>query len=627
MSLSWRIQSIFDNRSQKSIPSAGGGLGATVIKSTRGSKKPVYFGQGETAKILNIFGVPTADNPELLEAIEYNKSYPMYISSPSNLGKSAAIVFGPSGSLNLGDAINTEVTNDLSNLSLFSKLISISDVSFAGVLGHDDTDILKTVADTTATLDTFNISIDGVDETDIAASDDGETGTYVITGSNISSGSLTLDTGEINITFNTAIAGLTSDSTIVVEYGVDVSTNYGILALKSPCDTDYLKVKINSVTVNNADAFEMFLQIKNTKGVYINKVDSPITFSLDIDHEDGFGQNIYIDNVFDNSDFFIPFTLNGATFSSFTDDTAYALFNKGYRGGEFSSSELTTGYAYFEAIRTYPIDVFFDATQNTDVPAIYQSLRENFHKYSRFILPVPQMDVASALEWTMPVSNRGISFYYGYFYLRNLYGSVKKFVSIPMGEIAKKHADIMLNAFGGLAPAWFDENNMGGQLTSGRILETVYDPSEAQLKLLDEARINPIILDSNIGALIVSRRTSLSGSLSDWSFIDYSGATDYIVKNIAVQVLPYQLVKMNDSNHRSIVRSKTESILQPMTVAPLNVVRDFLVKCDGQNNSDEVFAREEFVLDLAVKLTPKSRRIIFAFINTPQGSEVSAMFE
>lgn len=235
------------------------------------------------------------------------------------------------------------------------------------------------------------------------------------------------------------------------------------------------------------------------------------------------------------------------------------------------------------------------------------------------------MDVTEALAWTMPANNRGISYYYGYFKLRNLYGSIAKLIGIPMGEVAKKHADIMLKAFGGLSPAWFDENGLGGQLTSGRFLEAIYDPSESQLQLLDEARINPIILDSSVGALIVSRRTSVSGSLSDWSFIDYSGAMDYIIRNISTQVLPYQIVKMNDAEHRTIVRTKTESILQPMTVRPVNVVREFLIKCDSENNNDAVLAREEFREDVAVKFTPKSRTIVLTFINTPQGSSVEEM--
>ena len=616
---SWRIQTIFDNRSQRVLPSPGTGLGATVVRSTRGPIEPVYLGQGETVRLLNIFGAPTADNPELLEAIEYNKSYPMWISSPSNRGKSSAIAFGPDGSVALNAGVASGSTQNLATFTLFSKLTFATEDSFAGVLGSTD---LMIIDSGTEDIETFKLLIDGEEET-ITVS--GLEGVYTITGDNLTSGTFTLDTGVITLAFTEGYVD--ADAVVEIEYTVDLSDMYGVIALKGPADSDYLRATITGVTVSDADAFEMAVQIKNTKGTYVDMVDSPITFSLTEGHEDGYGQNIFIENVFDGSDFFVPFVTGGATFSTFTDDESVVAFSGGSRGGEVGDTEYTAGYEYFKQIRKYPIDVFFDATQNTSIPTLFSDLRTNYHKYSRFLLPVPQMDVASALEWTMPVSDRGISFYYGYFYLRNLYHSSGKVVGIPMGEIAKKHADIMLLAFGGLAPAWFDENGMGGQLTGGRIIEAIYDPDESQLRQLDEARINPVIYDPSVGPMIVSRRTSLSGSLSDWSFVDYSGAMDYILKNVSSQVLPYQIVKMNDASHRNIVRSKTNSILQPMTVAPVNVVREYAVKCDSQNNNDDVLAREEFRLDVAVKFTPKSRTIILTFINTPQGSSVEEMFE
>jgi hypothetical protein len=616
---SWRIKTIFDNRSQRVLPSAGTGLGGTVVRSSRGPEKPVYFSQGETTRLLNVYGAPTSDNPELLEAIEYNKSYPMWISSPSNLGRSSAIAIGAAGSQAINAGLNANVTNDLANLHLFSKMtLAPGGTVISGSLTMTDYLIVDSV---TNEIETFRLLVNGEEVTTSLSEDQG---VYTITGSDISSGTFSLDTGAVNLEF---VTEKESTDVVEVEYSVNLAdTFYGLIALKGPADSDYLRVKLSGVEITGKDAFEMQVQIKNSKGAYVDTIDSPITFSLDPEHEDGYGENIYIENVFEDSDFFVSFLNDSLEFTSFADDTEYVVFAGGSRGGEFSSVELAVGYEYFKQIRKYPVDVFFDATQIEEASAIFLDLRTNYHKYSRFILPVPNMTVAEALAWTMPVSDRGISYYYGYFYLRNMYHSSKKLIGIPMGEVAKKHADIMLLAFGGLAPAWYDENGMGGQLTGGRVIEALYDPDEAQLQLLDEARINPIVYDSASGPMIVSRRTSVSGSLSDYSFIDYSGAMDYILKNITSQVLPYQIVKLNDTSHRNIVRSKTNSIIQPMTVAPVNVVREYAIRCDGQNNNDEVLAREEFRLEVAVKFTPKSRTIILTFINTPQGSSVEEMF-
>ena len=65
MSNSWRIETLLNNRSQKSLPSAGSGTGATVVSAERSLEKPILFARGETQRILNLLGEPTKFNPEL----------------------------------------------------------------------------------------------------------------------------------------------------------------------------------------------------------------------------------------------------------------------------------------------------------------------------------------------------------------------------------------------------------------------------------------------------------------------------------------------------------------------------------------------------------------------------------
>ena len=624
MSESWRIKTIYDDRSQRVLPSAGAGLGATVVRSSRGIEHPVYFGKGETQKILSLFGVPSSDNPELLEAIEYNKHYPMYLVSPTNHGLNGGILIGDAGSVTLGAGISGVEGKDLSSLTLTAPLTNVSTNAYAGIASH--LEHLLLTGETPAP--TLKVLIDGVDaELTFTESE----GVYTIAGTGLIEGNLVADTGVISLLFDTALAP-EPDAVLEFAYDVDFSSDYYcMLTNVGPSDSDYIRVKVSGVEINGRDAFEMEVEMKNIKGEYKETTFSPIRFSLFEDHEDGFGQNIYIENVFENSNYFVPHVEGALEFTnldSFVDDSSFVILSGGTRGGVVSGADLVAGYSFFQESRKYPIDLFFDATVDSAIPAEFATLRASYNKYARYILPIGNMSPTAllALE-TSPITarDRGISYYWGWFKIRNNYHSSGKLIGIPIGEVAKKHADIMVNAFGGLAPAWYDENGMGGQLTGGRIIESLYDPTEDQLKLMDEMQINPIVLDPSAGPMITSRRTSVS-TLSDWSFIDYSGAMDYIIKNVITQVLPYQIVKLNDDNHRTIVRSKTESIVQPMTLAPVNVVDSYFVKCDGENNNDEVKDREEFRLDLAVKFTPKSRMIVFTFINTPQGADVEAMF-
>jgi hypothetical protein len=121
--------------------------------------------------------------------------------------------------------------------------------------------------------------------------------------------------------------------------------------------------------------------------------------------------------------------------------------------------------------------------------------------------------------------------------------------------------------------------------------------------------------------MVASRRTT-DTSETDYSYEDYSMIIDYCVERIVNEVLPYQLIKFNDDSHRAVVRMKAELILKPLLQAPNNVIRDFAIKCDGENNNDDVLTRQEFVLTVAIKVTPKSEFIVFSFINSAQGGSV-----
>ena len=125
-------------------------------------------------------------------------------------------------------------------------------------------------------------------------------------------------------------------------------------------------------------------------------------------------------------------------------------------------------------------------------------------------------------------------------------------------------------------------------------------------------------LKSNINAVYTD--------YSDYSFNDFSGAMDYILKNVIKNALPYQLVKMNDATHRNIVRSRVEAVVKPMTVAPYNVIDAYAIKCDSANNNDDVMNQQGMVVELAVRFTSKTDWITFNFINTPYGVEIEEAF-
>lgn len=629
---SWRITTILDNRSQKVLPTAGTGTGATVVKAERSLEEPVLFARGETQRMLNLLGEPTKLNPELLEAIEYNKSYPLWVSSPSTEGLHSVLLVGegsgggdgeggitPSSFSVVDGFVGTTPVNDLKAVPfkiILTKLGEEENVALYSGLTHDWG--LDYITETMAIYKNGE-KIEGIVNT-----------ADVFTGDAISSGDTSLydsGNGEVIIYFDTTEIQLKNSDVISVEYTVDLSEYYFMITSRG-AGKPYLNVKI---TLEDEDEkiFNLHFQNKNSLGKYNLNNGSPIQFSLLPGTINGFGVNIDSNEVFKNHDFFVIHTggskgIDEETELNFIESSSFINMTGGYR--DINDLDVVKALEPFKQFRTYRADIFFDASGHEGIPSLFKELRENYHMYSRFLLPVKNVKASEAVEVTLGVNDRGFSYFWGWFEVMNPYSKKGNVVSNLMGEVAKNYADSWTLAFGGLAVAWLNENGVGGQLTGGRVIKSLYDPSEELLKELDEARINPIIYDPSFGAMIVSRRTSVA-ELSDYSFSDYSMIVDYILKNIITQVLPYQIVKMNDVIHRNIVRTKTEAILQPMTVAPLNVIDSYFVKCDSENNNDEVKSREEFRLDVSIKVTSKSRTLVLTFINTPQTSSVEEMFD
>lgn len=58
-------------------------IGAIAIRSPKGPLTPRLFAAGNATAIKEYYGAPTANWPDIIEAIDFNKSYPLYISAPA----------------------------------------------------------------------------------------------------------------------------------------------------------------------------------------------------------------------------------------------------------------------------------------------------------------------------------------------------------------------------------------------------------------------------------------------------------------------------------------------------------------------------------------------------------------
>lgn len=605
----WRIQSNIIDSSQTTSPVIGETC-ATVIRAPRGPIVPTKFLRGSKNRILQVYGDYSASYPDIWDAVECNKKADIWISAPVKNGTYGGVLVTKTGTKQL--------------VSGFSSISSIdfSDITWKETVATGD----GSEVHFTFTVDDFahytNQSVDilvngtsiNVSATDVA--------TEVLTTSpNVGSGTFVRATGVLDFTFSSAPA---DGDTIEVEYHVDRSADvyFAVFNVAPQADNKAAKITFaNSIFTAN------LYEIKDSNYIAING--SPFEISLTLNAKNGFGKNIYIAEVFRNSPLFTYKVNTALAVSTFVNDSTNVLFSGGNRGSAITLTELTAGWAYYKSTTTYPADIYFDCTADAGIPTLADELIDpngTLAKRSFFILPTPQA-LASATISTVAgysINNNNMAFYWNYGYVTDDI-NLSRLLSPLMGRVAGKFAD-MKDVYNGLNPSNVQDGKHNGQLGGG-IEEMLYDigADTVTLEDMDNANINPIVKDTNYGVLVTSHKTAQTLK-SDYSKIGHVRLRNYILSNIESQVLPYQVAALNDATHRATVKALAEQILLPLTGAPLNLLREVLVKCDAENNNDEVLALGQFVLTIYIKFQPFSERIILNFINTAQTTNITQTF-
>ena len=604
---SWRIIVNLINRSNSVKSAPASGIGATVIPAKRGRGIPVKIQKGQTSRILQLYG---NDSYHVLEAIAYNDKYPLWICAPHKHGVQSALMLTDNGLENvplLSDNVN------FSNLLIqhIAAKAQAGIVSYSTTLPHHDKLTDGTPVWIMIGSEAHPLTLTTVGNTYHATSDVGE-------------GDLNLDTGAAEFTFNEAPA---PGTLLALRYSIDVSDiAYAVFGMTFPCE-DFLGMTIKKSEISAHQLSVSLSEVKN--GVYTPITGYPVEISLEEGYKDGAGKLIFVEQLLKDNDLLFAKVNRDKIFDSQIWDAesdVYTDFAGGNRGDAVTGIELTEGWQKFRSTRLYPADIYFDTTGEQAAKQAMISLRSGPVPYKRFLAPVAAgfPSAADALLISNIPANRGLSVFWNGAYIQNPFAPTGDLLSTLMGEVAAKFADALVYSYGGRAVSWGDENNVGGQLTAGRIVKMLHDAAQDEQKEMDKKRINPIVQQELFGPMIASRRTT-DTSESDYSYTDYSAIVDYCVERLVNEVLPYQITKFNDDVHRADVATRAELIIKPLTVVPNNVIREYAIKCDSENNDDEVMARQEFILTVGIKVTPKSELVILNFINAGQTMRVEEL--
>lgn len=607
MSSSWRITTKFIDNSetvQTSVPI----FGATVLKAPKGPEAFYFFERGSTQKILDTYGYPNSDYPSIQDAIDANNKAGIWLSAPSVSGKYGGAFITKSGTIPFVNGTSTKEIAD------YSAIPSVSTV-------EDSADGIQTVF--TYVLpnfayyksETIDILVDGVSinvtAVDTAGVED------LTTSPAVGTGTYTVATGTLSFTFTSAP---TVGQEITVSYDIDIADEiYATIFDFSP-QSDDIKIKVSKSTTET-DALDLHIARYNPiEKEYYELSASPFLVSLDPLGKDGYGNNIFIENIFDeDNQNVITASVVNETLSTIVDDVDYVALVGGDRGTALSGANIASAYdALTDSVR-YPTKVIFDTSAEAEVATKFESLRNGALNRVRFMLPTANLSPTDILTDAQAAGNntegRGIYYYCLSWGIHKDVFSGRNFVCSNMGLIAGKMLDVLIYGPGGV-PAWVDENGIGGQLGSS-ILKFNYNATESQLQLLDQARLNPVVNDPIYGPIIKSWRTRQT-RLSDYSYIGQSSLADWIVELVETQVLPLQLGKAIDDFHMGQVRGKTESILNSVS----NWLDDFYVLCDRTNNTADTRQQQKFILTVGVTFVASTATIVFNFVNTPQGVSV-----
>lgn len=193
----------------------------------------------------------------------------------------------------------------------------------------------------------------------------------------------------------------------------------------------------------------------------------------------------------------------------------------------------------------------------------------------------------------------------------------KSFWMKPIGDVGLMCARIYDFKMGGWAPAWYNYNDMGGQLPRA-VLKARWNFSDTATKIMDEKGINPIVYNADDGLMITSSKTTQDpNNLTDWSYLEHVMAFLLCKRDIRDNVMRQQIKKPIDDYWMGVRQTQVEAILAKRTTGSNKIWTKAICDIAGVN-TDITKAARKFVIYVRVKVTPFSEYVELQFENVGQ---------
>ena len=294
--------------------------------------------------------------------------------------------------------------------------------------------------------------------------------------------------------------------------------------------------------------------------------------------------------------------------------------NDGTTGGSWRDEfQMVVKQGWTEAFDSQYDDVFIfmDPTGEEFVHTQHASLVMT-HKLAIAISPknITKAEFTNPSKITVTGRSKQTAQFAGEFQYYDAYTG-KSFWMKPIGDVGLMCARIYDFKMGGWAPAWYNYNDMGGQLPRA-VLKARWNFSDSATKIMDEKGINPIVYNADDGLMITSSKTTQDpNNLTDWSYLEHVMAFLLCKRDIRDNVMRQQIKKPIDDYWMGVRQTQVEAILAKRTTGSNKIWTKAICDIAGVN-TDITKAARKFVIYVRVKVTPFSEYVELQFENVGQ---------
>lgn len=261
--------------------------------------------------------------------------------------------------------------------------------------------------------------------------------------------------------------------------------------------------------------------------------------------------------------------------------------------------------------------IFMDPTGEEFVHTQHASLVMT-HKLAIAISPknITKAEFANPSKITVTGRSKQTAQFAGEFQYYDAYTG-KSFWMKPIGDVGLMCARIYDFKMGGWPPAWYNYNDMGGQLPRA-VLKARWNFSDTATKIMDEKGINPIVYNPDDGLMVTSSKTTQDpNNLTDWSYLEHVMSFVLLKRDIRDNVMRQQIKKPIDEYWMGVRQTQVEAILAKRTTGSNKIWTKAICDIAGVNN-DITKAARKFIIYVKVKVTPFSEFVELQFENVSQ---------